>query len=334
MRPHVLVTGGAGFIGSHTSVALAAAGWKISILDNFVNSKPSVIGRIEQIIGQPVHLYNCDLRDENALEQVFSSETFDAVIHFAALKAVGESNERPIDYYESNVWGTLALVQAMAQFGCFKLVFSSSATVYGEPVALPIPETHPLAPASPYGRTKRICEDLLRDVAASDPRWQIALLRYFNPVGAHDSGMLGEDPNGVPNNLFPYVLKVAAGELPSVQILGTDYSTPDGTGVRDYIHVMDLAEGHVAALRNIHSFRGARPINLGTGQGFSVREVLKKFEELLGRPLASVERPRRNGDVPACFANVTLAESTLEWRARRGLAEMCADAWRWKAASL
>lgn len=326
----ILVTGGAGYIGSHTLVELLAAGHDPVVVDNLHNSKEAALERVRHISGRDFAFHPVDLRDFSALEQVFARHAFDAVVHFAGLKAVGESTEQPLLYYDNNVTGTLNLCRAMEQAEVRRIVFSSSATVYGDPQTLPIAEDSPLSTTNPYGRTKWMIEDILRDLAAADARWQVTLLRYFNPVGAHPSGRIGEDPNGIPNNLTPYITKVAIGELPELRVFGNDYPTPDGTGVRDYIHVVDLALGHLAALRNENATPGVRVYNLGTGQGYSVLEVLKAFEQACGRRLPYRIHPRRPGDVASCYADPSKAARELGWRAQRGLAEMAADSWRWQ----
>jgi UDP-glucose 4-epimerase len=330
MNQTVLVTGGAGFIGSHTCIGLLAAGHRVVVVDNLCNSQPEVLEKIQMVARCPVKFYQTDVRNREHLERIFRDESIQAVIHFAGLKAVGESVSRPLDYYENNVSGSVVLVEVMEKFGVKTLVFSSSATVYGEPTDVPISEKAPVRPVNPYGRTKAMVEDILRDVAASDPAWRIALLRYFNPVGAHHSGLLGEDPRGIPNNLMPYLSRVAAGELPRLSIFGNDYPTPDGTGVRDYIHVLDLVDGHLAALRNLESASGVYALNLGTGQGYSVLDMVRAFERASGRTIAYEFAPRRAGDIATCYADPGLAEQLLGWRATRGLEEMCIDTWRWQ----
>ena len=330
----VLVTGGAGYIGSHTCVALMAAGHQVVVVDNFSNSKPQALQRVAQIAGQPVAaVHAVDLRDRAALEAVFVRHRFDAVIHFAGLKAVGESVDKPLAYYDNNVTGTLVLLEVMAAHGLKRMVFSSSATVYGDPASVPIREDFPTAPTNPYGRTKWMLEFILRDVAATDPHWQLALLRYFNPVGAHRSGLIGEDPNGIPNNLMPYVCQVAVGKLAQLSVFGDDYPTPDGTGVRDYIHVVDLAAGHVRAVERLIGGAGVLTLNLGTGRGYSVLDVVKAFEQASGRPVPYRVAPRRAGDIAQCYADPSLAQAALDWRAEYDLADMCADAWRWQSAN-
>jgi len=330
MTQRVLVTGGAGFIGSHTCVALTAAGYTPVILDNLGNSDVRVLERLRQITGSAPRLIEGDVRDRALLTQVFSDESFAAVIHFAGLKAVGDSVADPLAYYDNNVHGSFVLASAMQDAGVKTLIFSSSATVYGEPDRSPIPEDAPRRPANPYGRSKLMVEEALVDLHRSQPGWRIALLRYFNPVGAHESGLIGEHPQGRPSNLMPFVCQVAVGQREKLLIHGNDYPTPDGTGVRDYVHVMDLAEGHVAALRYAEKQTGLVTLNLGTGQGASVLEVVRAFEGASGRTLPYKIGPRRPGDVPAYWGDPSLAEATLGWRARRGLDQMCADSWRWQ----
>jgi UDP-glucose 4-epimerase len=327
----ILVTGGAGFIGSHAVVELLQAGHRVVIVDNLCNSSPVVLARIQAITGQQPEFAQVDLRDHPALKKVFDRHSIEAVIHFAGLKAVGESTQVPLDYYDNNVTGTLNLLECMRAAGCHDLIFSSSATVYGNAPSLPYVEEHPLAPTNPYGRTKVIIEDMCRDLAAAEPGWHIALLRYFNPVGAHPSGQIGENPKGIPNNLMPYLLQVALGRLPELQIFGADYDTLDGTGVRDYIHVVDLAEGHLAALAALSEFQGAVAINLGTGRGHSVLDMVMAMEAVVGHPLPRKVVARRPGDIGSCYASADLAAARLGWRARRSLGEMCVDAWRWQS---
>ena len=326
----ILVTGGAGFIGSHTYVALAAAGYAPLILDNFSNSDKRVLDRLQQITGEAPRIVQGDVGDGALLERVLGEHPIAAVIHFAGLKAVGDSVADPLTYYDVNVAGTLTLTRAMQAAGVTRLIFSSSATVYGEPAYSPIPETTPHAPASPYGRSKAMVEDMLADLHIAQPDWRIARLRYFNPVGAHESGLIGEDPQGKPNNLMPFVSQVAVGLREKLMVYGDDYPTPDGTGVRDYVHVMDLADGHVAALRHIERQAGLLTLNLGTGQGASVLDLINAFERVSGQHIAREMAPRRTGDVPACWADVSLARTTLGWHAQRGLDQMCADSWHWQ----
>lgn len=332
----VLLTGATGYIASHTWVELARAGFQVIGLDSLVNSSPRVLDRIERLTGQAPTFIEADVRDAAKLDAVFEQAAtrgapVKAVIHFAALKAVGESAERPLDYFDNNIGGLIAVGQAMARHGVFDLVFSSSATVYGQPEQLPITESAPLQATNPYGQTKLMGENLLRELERCDPRWKIAYLRYFNPVGAHPSGLIGEDPRGVPNNLMPYVAQVAVGKRPHLNVFGQDYDTPDGTGVRDYIHVCDLAEGHVAALRYLQEHHRSLTVNLGTGRGYSVLELARAYERASGRPIPLVHAPRRAGDVAACYADPTLAQTLMGWKASRGLDEMCADSWRWQS---
>lgn len=328
---NILVTGGAGYIGSHTCVELLDAGFNLVVIDNFSNSKPAVLGRIEQIARRKLTFMEVDIRDRGALRDVFRAHRIDAVIHFAGLKAVGESVSQPLRYYDNNISGSVALFDVMAESDVKTIVFSSSATVYGDPHSVPIREDFPLSATNPYGRSKLILEEILRDVARSDESWKIALLRYFNPVGAHASGMIGEDPNGIPNNLMPYITQVAVGKLPQLSVFGGDYPTADGTGVRDYIHVVDLARGHLAALKTLDgSNPGVMTVNLGTGQGYSVLDVIRAFEKASGRPVPYRIVARRPGDVAQCYADPALAEYLLGWRAELGLEEMCSDSWRWQ----
>ncbi|MCZ4304379.1 UDP-glucose 4-epimerase GalE [Zoogloeaceae bacterium G21618-S1] len=328
----ILVTGGAGYIGSHTCVALLAAGHEVVVVDNFSNSNPLALTRVAQIADRPVAaVHEVDIRDRAGLEAVFAARRVDAVIHFAGLKAVGESVQKPHAYYDNNVTGTLVLLEVMAAHGVKRMVFSSSATVYGDPASVPIREDFPTGPTNPYGRTKWMLEFILQDVAAADPSWQMALLRYFNPVGAHPSGLIGEDPNGIPNNLMPYVSQVAVGKLAELNVFGDDYVTVDGTGVRDYIHVVDLALGHVRAVERLMAGAGVLTLNLGTGRGYSVLEVVKAFEQASGKSVPYRIAPRRAGDIAQCYADPALALAELGWRAEHGLADMCADAWRWQS---
>jgi len=328
----ILVTGGLGYIGSHTCVALAAAGYGMVIVDNLSNAKPQVLERIRELApNASLAFHEADIRDRAGLERIFSSSSLDAVIHFAGLKAVGESVEKPLLYYDNNVGGTLQLLAAMQKHGVRRIVFSSSATVYGEPEKLPIPETHRLGPTNPYGQTKLMIEQILRDYSGSDPDFRYAALRYFNPTGAHPSGRIGEDPAGIPNNLFPYIAQVAVGRRAALNVWGRDYATPDGTGVRDYIHVVDLAEGHVAALHYLENKNSSLTANLGTGRGYSVLDAVKAFERASGKRIALEFAPRRAGDVAACYADAALAARELGWRTRLGLDEMCADVWRWQS---
>lgn len=327
----ILVTGGAGFIGTHTCAALADAGIPTLLLDNFSNSRRSVLDRLARITGKPVACVEGDVRDAQLLRQLFASHPIEGVIHFAALKAVGESVREPLRYYENNVAGTVSLLRAMQAAGVRTLVFSSSATVYGDPASLPIREDFPLSATNPYGWSKLMMEQVLADVDHAEPgQWRIARLRYFNPVGAHESGLIGEDPQGVPNNLMPYVAQVASGQRELLNVWGSDYPTPDGTGLRDYIHVCDLAEGHVAALRYLREHPGLLTVNLGTGRPVSVLEMVRGFEQASGRPVPYRLAERRPGDVAACWADPGLAERLLGWRATRNVQAMCQDAWRWQ----
>ncbi len=327
----ILVTGGAGYIGSLTCIELLAAGYQVVVLDNLINSSPEALRRVQQISGEEVAFYKADLLEKPALQKIFKAHAFDAVIHFAGLKAVGESVEQPLRYYENNVTGTLRLCEVMAEHGVQDIVFSSSATVYGDPARVPITEDFPTGPTNPYGWTKLMIEQILTDLHASDPRWQAILLRYFNPVGAHPSGELGESPRGAPNNLMPYLAQVAVGKRPNLQIYGDDYDTPDGTGVRDYIHVIDLARGHLAALNRLMQQPGVDIYNLGTGQGYSVLEMVKAFEQASGREIPYNIVARRPGDIATSYADPSKANRELNWRAMKGLDEMCADLWRWQS---
>lgn len=323
---NILVTGGAGYIGSHTCVELAKAGYGVIVVDNLVNSKYEAVRRVEKIIGKPVKFYENDILDAAALDKIFTENQIDAVINFAGLKAVGESVEKPLEYYHNNITGLLVLLEVMRAHGCKNIVFSSSATVYGNPHAVPIKEDFPLSATNPYGRTKLFIEDILRDLYKADKSFNIAILRYFNPVGAHESGLIGEDPNGIPNNLCPYITKVAVGKLAKVRVFGNDYPTPDGTGVRDYIHVCDLAVGHVLALRKLFENSGLYTVNLGTGIGYSVLDVIKAFSKALGKEIPYEFAPRRAGDIPECYADPSLAESLIGFRTTRSLDDMCRDA--------
>jgi len=326
----VLVTGGAGYIGTHTCVELLAAGHAVTIVDNLSNSSPLALERVRAISGKALRFEQQDLRDAAALDRIFGSDTFDAVVHFAGLKAVGESVAEPLLYYENNISSTLRLLECMGRADVRRLVFSSSATVYGDPASVPIREDFPLSASNPYGQTKLFIEQILRDVQRSDGRWDITLLRYFNPVGAHPSGLIGEDPAGIPNNLMPYVSQVAVGRLERLNVWGNDYPTPDGTGVRDYIHVVDLARGHLAALQT-ESGPGVRSYNLGTGRGYSVLEMIAAFEKASARPVPYRIGARRPGDVASCYADASLAQRELGWSAVLGVDAMCQDAWRWQS---
>lgn len=327
----ILVTGGAGYIGSHTCVELLNSGYQLVVVDNLSNSKMEVIRRIKQITGKDFDFYQVDLLDQPALTQVFSQHKIEAVVHFAGLKAVGESVQVPLKYYQNNISGTLVLCQVMQEFNVKKMVFSSSATVYGMPEQVPISEDFPLNATNPYGRTKLMIEQILQDLYLSDEQWSISLLRYFNPIGAHDSGMIGEDPNGIPNNLMPYITQVAVGKLPELQVFGDDYPTDDGTGVRDYIHVVDLAEGHLKALAKVLGETGVGIYNLGTGTGYSVLQVVQAFEQASNKKIPYRIVRRRPGDISACYANPTKAKQELGWEAKKGLTDMCVDAWRWQS---
>lgn len=326
----IFVTGGAGYIGSHTCIELLQSGHPVTVYDNFSNSSPESIRRVERITGRKVNLVEGDIRDPVALGRALRESGAQAVIHFAGLKAVGESVEKPLHYYDNNVTGSLRLFEAMAACGLRKLVFSSSATVYGDPVRLPLTEDHPLSVTNPYGRSKLMIEEILRDLHHSDASWRIGILRYFNPIGAHHSGLIGEDPQGIPNNLMPYVSQVAAGRREQLQVWGSDYPTPDGTGVRDFIHVVDLADGHVKALAYLDQQAGCTAFNLGTGKGYSVLELVRAFERASGRAVPYQLAARRAGDVAASYASPQRAASLLGWVPRRGLDDMCADSWRWQ----
>lgn len=327
----ILVTGGAGYIGSHTCILLIEAGYDIVVFDNFCNASKESIARVEKIVGKTIPLIEGDIRNKEDLNRVFERYTIDAVIHFAGLKAVGESVEKPLAYYDNNIYGTLVLCEVMAAHGCKSIVFSSSATVYGDPHSTPIKENFPLSATNPYGRSKLFIEEMLRDLYISDPEWKIVLLRYFNPIGAHESGTIGEDPNGIPNNLLPFIAQTAIGTRACLSVFGDDYDTVDGTGVRDYIHVMDLADGHVKALDKMRTFSEVMTINLGTGKGYSVLEVLKAFEAACGKKVPYSIAPRRAGDIATCFADPTYAKAVLGWEAQRGIDEMCKDSWRWQS---
>ncbi len=326
----ILVTGGAGYIGSHTCVELLEDGYEVVVVDNLSNSSFAALERVQELTGKALTFIHADLREKAATEEILREYPVDAVIHFAGLKAVGESVEKPLEYYENNVGGTLNLLHAMRDAGVKAVVFSSSATVYGDPASLPIREGFPLSATNPYGRSKLIIEEILRDLHRSDPAWDIAILRYFNPVGAHPSGRIGESPNDVPNNLMPYISQVAVGRLERLRIFGDDYPTPDGTGVRDYIHVVDLALGHLKALEKLAAHPGLVTYNLGTGRGYSVLEMVEAFRRASGREIPYEIADRRPGDIAACWADPSLAEKELGWKAERGLEQMCEDAWRWQ----
>lgn len=328
---NILVTGGAGYIGSHTCVELIGAGHGVAVLDNLSNSKEESLARVRKITGVDFPFYQADLLDRTGLARIFDERPIDAVVHFAGLKAVGESVSQPLRYYHNNVTGTLNLCRAMGDHGVKNLVFSSSATVYGEPSRVPISEDFPLQATNPYGRSKLMIEEILKDLHGSDPGWNIALLRYFNPVGAHASGLIGEDPNDIPNNLMPFVSQVAIGKLPVLSVFGNDYPTHDGTGVRDYIHVVDLAAGHLHALQKLASNPGVVAYNLGTGRGYSVLDMVKAFEKASGRKVAYRIVPRRAGDIASCYADPSKAHGELGWKASRGIDEMCEDTWRWQS---
>lgn len=331
---HIIVTGGAGYIGSHTCLELLEAGHRVTVIDNLCNASHESIRRVEQLTGRSITFFEADLLDEQGLTEVFRQVAdADAVIHFAGLKAVGESVEKPLLYYQNNISGTLNLCRVMQDFDIKNIVFSSSATVYGDPASVPITENFPLSCTNPYGRTKLMIEEILRDLAVPDPQWNIALLRYFNPVGAHKSGQIGEDPNGLPNNLMPYISQVAVGKLTELSVFGNDYPTPDGTGVRDYIHVVDLAIGHLRALEKLTENPGVVTYNLGTGQGYSVLEMVKAFEQASNKKVPYRIAPRRAGDIAQCYADPALALEQLGWKAERGIDEMCQDTWRWQSAN-
>ncbi|MDA7911590.1 UDP-glucose 4-epimerase GalE [Akkermansiaceae bacterium] len=328
---NILVTGGNGFIGTHTIIALHEAGYRPIIIDNLSNSNPESLDRVERLAGGiSFPFYQVDLRDACALDQIFREHTIDSVIHFAGLKAVGESSDYPLKYYSNNLESTLSLLKAMENHGCYQLVFSSSATVYGVPQTLPLTEDHPLSATNPYGRTKLMIEQILNDLAQSDPRWCVALLRYFNPVGAHQSGQIGESPLGPPDNLFPCILQFMTGVRPELTVFGADYPTSDGSGVRDYLHVCDLAKGHIAALKNLNDWKGAIPINLGSGKGYSVMEVIQMFEDISGRNIAYEIGARRVGDVASCYADPSRAKKMLGWKSEFTLRQMVVDSLRWQ----
>lgn len=328
----ILVTGGAGFIASHTNVELLNEGYDVIAMDNLCNSSRESIARVEQLTGKQIKFYEADMRDIRALDAIFKENSIDVIIHFAGLKAVGESCEKPYEYYDNNITGTLNIIKMMKQYNVKKIVFSSSATVYGEPETVPITEDSKVGGVTnPYGRTKLMLEEILSDIYKADNSFDIALLRYFNPIGAHESGRIGEAPNGVPNNLLPYVAKVAAGVLPKVNVFGDDYETPDGTGVRDYIHVVDLAKGHVCAVKKLMEHPGLVIYNLGTGVGYSVLDIIKNFEKACGKEIPYVIVPRRPGDVPVCYSDPSKAQRELGWKAQYGIDKMCEDAWRWQS---
>ena len=328
----ILVTGGAGYIGSHTVVELQTAGYDVVVLDNLSNSSEKSLQRVEKITGKPVTFYKADILDRDALNAVFEKESIDSCIHFAGLKAVGESVQKPWEYYENNIAGTLTLVDVMRKHGVKNIIFSSSATVYGDPAFVPITEECPKGQCTnPYGWTKSMLEQILMDIQKADPEWNVVLLRYFNPIGAHKSGMIGENPNGIPNNLMPYITQVAVGKLKELGVFGNDYDTPDGTGVRDYIHVVDLTKGHVKALKKIEEKAGLKVYNLGTGIGYSVLDIVKNFEEATGVKIPYVIKERRAGDIATCYSSAEKAEKELGWKAEFGIREMCADSWKWQS---
>lgn len=329
----ILVSGGAGYIGSHTCVELLNAGYEVVVFDNLYNASKESLKRVEEITGKQVKFYDADMRDREAMEEIFSAEKIDSVIHFAGLKAVGESVQKPLEYYENNINGTLVLLDVMRKHGVKNFVFSSSATVYGDPAVIPITEECPKGQCTnPYGWTKSMLEQILTDLQKSDPEWNVILLRYFNPIGAHKSGLIGEDPAGIPNNLLPYVTQVAIGRLKCVGVFGNDYDTPDGTGVRDYIHVVDLAVGHVKAIQKIEKMEGAVEVyNLGTGKGYSVLDVIHNFSKACGKEIPYEIKPRRAGDIATCYADPAKAYKELGWKAEYGIAEMCEDSWRWQS---
>ncbi len=328
----ILVTGGAGFIGSHTCVELLEAGYEVVVVDNLYNASRKSMDRVEQITGKKPTFYEADILDREALNQIFEKEKIDSVIHFAGLKAVGESVAKPIEYYYNNIAGTLVLCDVMRKHNVKNIVFSSSATVYGDPAFIPITEECPKGKiTNPYGQTKGMLEQVLEDIHVSDPEWNVILLRYFNPIGAHKSGLIGEDPKGIPNNLVPYVAQVAIGKLECLGVFGDDYDTPDGTGVRDYIHVVDLAKGHVAAIKKLEEKKGVLIYNLGTGKGYSVLDVVHAFEKACKKEIPYVVKPRRPGDIAACYADPAKAKAELGWEAENGIEEMCADSWRWQS---
>ena len=328
----ILVTGGAGYIGSHTCVELLNAGYEVVVIDNLYNSSEEALRRVEKITGKTVKFYEGDLLNREDVEKVFEQESIDSVIHFAGLKAVGESVAKPLEYYHNNITGTLILCDVMRQHGCKNIVFSSSATVYGDPAFVPITEECPKGKiTNPYGQTKGMLEQILTDLYVGDPEWKVILLRYFNPIGAHKSGLIGEDPKGIPNNLVPYIAQVSVGKLEKLGVFGNDYPTPDGTGVRDYIHVVDLAVGHVKAIEKLNSLEGVEIYNLGTGKGYSVLEVLHAYEKACGKTLPYEIKERRPGDIPTCYADSAKAKRELGWEAQYGIEEMCEDSYRWQS---
>jgi len=331
MTKKILVTGGAGYIGSHTCLLLLEAGYDVVVVDNLSNSSLESLTRVEQLTDKQIRFYKVDVTNFKALSQVFTEHQFHSVVHFAGLKAVGESAQIPLTYYEQNVFGSINLLKVMNIYDCKRIVFSSSATVYGDPASVPIDESFPLSATNPYGRTKLFIEEILRDQVVADKAWQVVLLRYFNPIGAHESGQIGEDPQGIPNNLMPFISQVAVGKREKLSIFGDDYPTPDGTGIRDYIHVMDLSEAHLKAVQKITSFNGVTTLNLGTGQGYSVLDIVKAFEKYTEKKINYQIVPRRSGDIAECWADASRANKRLEWQASRGLSEMVIDTWRWQS---
>lgn len=328
----ILVTGGAGYIGSHTCIELLEAGHEVVVVDNLCNSSEESLKRVEKITGKKVKFYQEDLLNKEGIEKIFKQEKIDSVIHFAGLKAVGESVSKPLEYYHNNITGTLILCEVMREHNVKNIVFSSSATVYGSPKTVPIKEDFPLSVTNPYGRTKLMLEEILQDFVVADPEWNVILLRYFNPIGAHESGLIGENPKGIPNNLVPYITQVAVNKLECVGVFGDDYDTPDGTGVRDYIHVVDLAVGHVKAIEKLKKTKGGVVIyNLGTGNGYSVLDIIKSFEKASGKKIKYEIKPRRPGDIATCYADVTKAKDELGWEAKYDIARMCEDSWRWQS---
>ncbi len=327
----ILVTGGAGYIGSHTCIELISAGYEVLIVDNLCNSCELAVKRVEEITGKKINFYSVDIADRVGLNGIFEKESIDSVIHFAGLKAVGESVAKPLEYYSNNITGTLVLLEVMREHNVKNIVFSSSATVYGNPKTVPIKEDFPLSVTNPYGRTKLMIEEILQDLYVADKEWNIILLRYFNPIGAHKSGLLGEDPKGIPNNLLPYIAQVAVGKLEALGVFGDDYDTPDGTGVRDYIHVVDLAIGHVKAIKRLEDKAGVSIYNLGTGKGYSVLQVLHAFEKASGKKLDYVVKPRRAGDIATCYADASKAKKELGFETTKDIDEMCEDSWRWQS---
>ncbi|TQV82997.1 UDP-glucose 4-epimerase GalE [Aliikangiella coralliicola] len=330
MPKKILVTGGAGYIGSHTTLLLLEAGYEVVVVDNLSNSSLESLRRVEKITGKSITFYKVDLRDRTKLESVFEEHQIESVIHFAGLKAVGESTQIPLEYYENNIYGTIILLKVMQQFNCYQLVFSSSATVYGDPASVPITEDFPTSTTNPYGSSKLFIEQIVKDLAESNHLWKMVILRYFNPVGAHESGMIGEDPKGIPNNLMPYISQVAVGKREKLSVFGSDYPTIDGTGVRDYIHVVDLSDAHVKAVQSFEGIESVATFNLGTGNGFSVLQMVKAFEEGSNKKVPYELVARRPGDIAECWADASLAESKLGWKASRGLKEMIGDTWRWQ----